>query len=368
MVQVIAGNKISLSRQVAHSLKQRVRQGIYQSGSTLPPVRKLCDEFGVSLNVVYRAIRELEENGIVETHHGKGMTIRQDKPAARTAILFGFIHPYPAEMIFEQQMLQYAEQGFSARDNFMVVRSSKLDISVEKDIAEHFVNNGVQGILLWPAENNPNGKFFEKLSGEIPVVLVDRLLDGAQLPAVIFDAYEAGREMCREVLETRKRRRMLALIDDLHISPYKDLIRGLRDEAEDMGRTEDITIVRISISEFIKQLNACDFTQVDTLKRDVEKLINEGDYDTLFCPQEEFLDYIVVQTGLYDQLDGLQLAAITGPGANARTRKYNESGVLKWVTDFPEMISKAADMLQRFVLTRNITNEIIRLKVSRSKL
>ena len=362
------GNKIPLSKQVAGSLKQQVRRGVYQSGSSLPPIRRLCDEFGVSLNVVYRAIHELEEEGIVETHHGKGMTIRKENPADRTAILFGFIHPFPAEMIFEQQMLQYAEQGFSARDNFMVVRSSKLDTALEREIAEHFVNNGVQGILVWPVEDNPNGKFFEELSKKVPVVFVDRLLDDTQLPAVIFDTYEAGRDICLDVLGTRKRRRMLALIDDLQISPYQNLMQGIRDEAYDMGRSEDITITQIGISDFIKQLNSCDFSKVDSFKEYIEKLINDDGYDTLFCPQEEFLDYVIVQTGLYDQLDDFQLVAVTGPGANARTRKYNELGVWKWVADFPQMISQAADMLQRFVLTRNVTNDIIRLKINQSEL
>ena len=362
------GNKIPLSSQVAHSLKQKMRQGIYKSGSTLPSIRKLSNDFGVSINVIYRAVHELEDEGIVETHHGKGMVVREEKPADRTAILFGFIQPFPAEMIFEQQVLQYAEQGFSARDNFMVVRSSKLDIALERETAEHFVNNGVQGILVWPVDNNPNGKFFEELSKKVPIVLVDRLLDGALLPSVIFDAYEAGRDICREVLETRKRKRMLALIDELQISPYQNLMQGLRDEADDMGRSGDITITQIGISDFIKQLNSCDFSKVDSFKEYIENLINDGKYDILFCPQEEFLDYVLVQTGLCDKLDGLQLAAITGPGANARTRKYNELGVWKWVTDFPQMISRATDMLQRFVLTRNVTNERIMLKVSRSQL
>ncbi|MBL4701009.1 MAG: GntR family transcriptional regulator [Phycisphaeraceae bacterium] len=365
---VTVGNKVSLSQQVAHRLKQQVRQGIYQPGSTLPSVRKLCSDFGVSTTVICRAIRGLEEEGIVQTHHGKGTIVQQVSHAARTAILFAFIQPYPANMIFEQQVLQYAEQGFSARDNFMVVRSSQLDVALEKDIVEHAVNNGVQGILLWPVENNPNGPYFEKLSKKLPIVLVDRLLDNAQLPAVIFDTYEAGREICRTLLAAKKRKRILCLIDNLHISPYQNLMQGLRDEAKDLGRNEDMTLVQISISEFISHLNQCDFSMVDHFKEDIQKLINEGGYDTIFCPQEEFLDYVMVQTGLYEKLDNFQLAAITGPGANARTRQYNESGVLKWVTDFPEMISKAADMLQRSVLTGNRANEIVTLKIKPSPL
>ncbi|MBL4700965.1 MAG: GntR family transcriptional regulator, partial [Phycisphaeraceae bacterium] len=239
---VNVGNKISLPSQVARSLKQQMRQGVYPAGSILPSIRKLSNDFSVSPSVAHRAIRELEENGIVQTHHGKGTVVQESSHADRTAILFAFIQPYPAHMVFEQQVLQYAEQGFSARDNFVVVRSSQLNVSLEREITEHAVNNGVRGILLWPVENNPNGPFFEKLSKKIPVVLIDRLLDNAQLPAVIFDTYEVGRDICRDVLKTHNRKRMLCVIDNLNISPYQDLMRGLRDEADDMGRSEDMTI------------------------------------------------------------------------------------------------------------------------------
>lgn len=363
----IIGNKISLSHQVAQSISRQVRRGVYHSGSMLPPMRKLCDEFDVSLNVVSRAIHELEESGLVETHHGKGVMVCEEKLADRTAILFGFLHPYPTEMIFEQQVLQYAEQGFGALDNFVVARSSNMDTSLEREIAQHFVNNGVQGLLLWPAENNPNGKFFEELSKKIPIILLDRLLKDADLPAVIFDTYEAGREICAETLVSGKRKRMLVWLDDIQISPYEDLVRGLRDEAEAMGRHDDVMIVRLNISDFIKRLNACDYSQVDVLRDEVKRQIKEGGYDTFFCPQDELLDYVVVQTGLHDQLGDLQLATIAGPGLNSRTRKYNESGVWRWITDFPELMATAVDMLQRHVLTRNSTEGVVKLHLRRSQ-
>ncbi|MBL4700511.1 MAG: GntR family transcriptional regulator [Phycisphaeraceae bacterium] len=363
---VNVGNKTSLSSQVAHRIKQKMRQGDYPSGSTLPSIRKLCDNFGVSLSVAHRAIRELEENGIVQTHQGKGTVVQQSDHADRTAILFSFIQPYPAGVDFEQQILQYAEQTFSARDNFMVFRSSRLDTALEREIVEHAINNGVQGILLWPVENNPNGPFFEKLSQKVPIVLVDRLLDNAKLPAVISDTYEVGREICREMLEVRNRKRMLCLIDNLNISPYKMLMQGLRDEAEDMGRSDDMTLVQMGISEFVTQTNNNDFSTVDHYKEKIEKLIHEGDYDTVHCSLGKFFKYVIRQTGLYEKLHDIQWAVFAGPTQKAQNHHANDSNTVTWIIDFPEMISKAADILQRSVLAGNVPNEILTLKMRQS--
>ncbi|MBL4700148.1 MAG: GntR family transcriptional regulator [Phycisphaeraceae bacterium] len=365
---VNVGNKIPLSRQVAQHLKQKMQQGIYQSGSMLPSVRKLRDDFGVSTNVIYRAMRELEENGLVQSHHGKGTMVQENNRVARTAILFAFIQPYPASTPFEQRVIQYAEEGFSARGNLMVFRSSQLDVALEREIAEHAINNGVQGILLWPVENNPNGPFFEKLSQKVPIVLVDRLLDNAKLPAVIFDTYEAGKDICREMLEVKNRKRMLCIIDDLKISPYKNLMQGLRDQAKIIGRSDDLTIIQLELSKFIEQINNNDFSAVNHFKEDVEKLITKGGYDTIFSPQDQFLKHVIVETGLHDQLNDIQLVDIFTPNASPQARQYNKSGVLHWILDFPQLIEKANDMLQRIVLTGNANNEIVNIKVRQSQL
>ncbi|MBL4702144.1 MAG: hypothetical protein JKX85_12900, partial [Phycisphaeraceae bacterium] len=130
----------------------------------------------------------------------------------------------------------------------------------------------------------------------------------------------------------------------------------------------DMTIVQKGISEFILQLGNRDFSGVDPFKQEIENLLREGGYDSLFCPQEEFLDCVVMQTGLYDTFDDLQLISYTGTRGNIRTRQYNESGIWTWIVDHPQLILKANEMLQRAVLTGHVTNDVVKLKFKRSSL
>jgi DNA-binding LacI/PurR family transcriptional regulator len=364
MLKVLSGNKVSLHQQVATQLEQRVRKGVYKDGDALPSFRSLSKEFGVSLNVVQRAVYQLEEKRVLVPHHGRGLAVANSERCNRTAITFGFIQPYSAREAFEQQVILYAEEAFTTRDNLMIIRSCQGSAEREREVAQNLVHNGIQGILLWPAENNPNGPFFQEFSSHTPVVLVDRLLEGAELPAVVLDVYKAGREICQQMLSVRKHRRMLALIDDLDVSPYRDVIRGLQDQAKAIGRSEDLVIERLGITPLIKQWYTADFSQVETNRKLVEERLKKGGYDALFCFQEEFFDFVIVETGLLDDFSGLQLVSLNDPSLNTRTRKYNESGVLTWGMDFPRMISIAADLLQQWVLTRTRTKRMVKVDLS----
>jgi DNA-binding LacI/PurR family transcriptional regulator len=361
MSKVVSGNRIPLHLQVATRIEQRVRKGVYTDREPLPSFRTLSRELGVSLNVVQRAIYHLQEKRILVPHHGRGVSVEDAKRCKRTALLFGFIQPYSAREAFEQQVLLYAEEAFANRDNMMIVRSSQNSAQNERDIAEHLLNNGIQGILLWPVQNDPNGAFFQELSSRVPVVLVDRLLTDADLPAVVLDFYKAGLAICREMLAVQKRGRMLALIDDLNVSTYNDLIRGLQDQAGEMNRQTDVTIDRIPITPLIQQWNVADFSRVESSRAYVEKMLHKGRYDALFCPQEEFLDYVVIETGLFRESPDLKLASLDSPVVNTRSRTYNEAGILTWSMDIPRMISIAADLLQQCVLSRTRIRRVEKL-------
>ncbi len=357
----IKGNRIPLYHQVAQTLKQRVRTGVYQTGKTLPSVRNLSEEFGVSLNVVQQAVYHLEKDGIVVTHHGKGMMVAEDRPCERAAIMFGFIHPYLSSMGFYHQVLGCVSEAFSERSNFAVVQTSKDNPILEREAAEHLIANGVKGIILWPVNNDPNGEYFAALAKKIPVVLVDRLLMGTELPSVVHDYVTAGQEMCEHLFEKMKKKRILVLVDNLRISGYEEIIQGFHQMAGRLGRSTDITIVQLPIRDVLLNINMSDFSGVDQYAPHIEKLLSEGNYDAVFCTQDEFIEYVMVDTGVMDKFPSVQLATLRGTGANSRSRKYRNLGLLDLCMDNTLLVSRAADIIQDWVLSRQSSKEQVRL-------
>ena len=68
-------------RQIIEQVKFGMARGILTPGDQLPTVRQLAVDLSVNPNTVVRAYRELEIEGMLETHQGSGTFIGEKKPA-----------------------------------------------------------------------------------------------------------------------------------------------------------------------------------------------------------------------------------------------------------------------------------------------
>ncbi|WP_193783281.1 winged helix-turn-helix domain-containing protein [Streptomyces sp. E5N91] len=67
--------------QVVHHIAEEIRTGRLPVGARLPAERDLAEQYGVAVNTVRRAVRELREQGLVITVPIKGTFVRAEKPA-----------------------------------------------------------------------------------------------------------------------------------------------------------------------------------------------------------------------------------------------------------------------------------------------
>lgn len=65
---------------VKASLRQRIADGGWQPGARLPSERELVQEFGCARMTVHRAVRELEDEGLVERRQGSGSYVAELHP------------------------------------------------------------------------------------------------------------------------------------------------------------------------------------------------------------------------------------------------------------------------------------------------
>lgn len=358
------GNGISLARQVSLSLRQKIRTKEYRHGTPLPSIRMLKDEYGVTLNVIQRALRELENEGVVQAHHGKGVVVVNEDPAQRTAITFGFIYPY-SHMAFSQDVLYYAERVFRDRHNLLVAVSSEESSQRERETAQHLIHNGVQALIVWPCEKSDNGAFFNELSQQIPIVLVDRLLDGADLPAIILDTYQMGKDVIHYFFKELKRQRLLMVMDDLEISPYKDFTRGAFDAAKVLKRQRDLTLLPMPLSKIVQSLaltNPAGAPLLEQTAENISQTLQKGKFDALFCYQNDFIDYGLIDSGIMKQFPTLCLGT-TGGETTLLSRRYFQTEGALWLFDQATLISMAADKIQQWILSRQAYTDVILLPV-----
>lgn len=64
--------------QIMEQIRQRVAIGDWAPGHMIPSIRQLAVDIGVSMITIKRAYLELEREGIIVTHHGRGSFIASD--------------------------------------------------------------------------------------------------------------------------------------------------------------------------------------------------------------------------------------------------------------------------------------------------
>jgi GntR family transcriptional regulator len=70
---------VPVYRQIVDQVRGAVASGALNAGDQLPTVRQLAVDLEVNPNTIVRAYRELEYDGLLETHQGTGTFIREQK-------------------------------------------------------------------------------------------------------------------------------------------------------------------------------------------------------------------------------------------------------------------------------------------------
>ncbi len=75
---------MTLYRRIAARITERIDQGVYPPGARLPGVRRLSEQFGVSISTIVQAQRQLENSGLIEARPRSGHYVNRQpwrKPA-----------------------------------------------------------------------------------------------------------------------------------------------------------------------------------------------------------------------------------------------------------------------------------------------
>jgi GntR family transcriptional regulator len=74
-VKVDRTEAVSLHDQVAAEIRRAIADGEALPGERLPPARDLAAVLGVNSNTVFRALRQLRDEGLLEFRRGRGISV-----------------------------------------------------------------------------------------------------------------------------------------------------------------------------------------------------------------------------------------------------------------------------------------------------
>jgi len=73
--KVDVSERLALHEQVAAEIRRAIADGEANPGERLPPARDLAAVLGVNANTVFRALRILRDEGLLEFRRGHGITV-----------------------------------------------------------------------------------------------------------------------------------------------------------------------------------------------------------------------------------------------------------------------------------------------------
>ena len=110
---------VPVYRQIVDQVRGAIASGALSAGHQLPTVRQLAVDLEVNPNTIVRAYRELEYDGLLETHQGTGTFISDQKiPRARDE------RQRQLNQIVSDAIARAGAAGFTVQDLLELLRST----------------------------------------------------------------------------------------------------------------------------------------------------------------------------------------------------------------------------------------------------
>ena len=206
-------------RQVLETIKTDIVSGRYQPGQKLPSEAALIKRFETSRITVGRALRELQQAGLIERRPGSGSYVGTG-PVDETGLLFGLLFPNLADTEIFGPISQGMSEAPQASKHALLWGNLTPDPASRANqtwnLCQQYIRKKVGGVFFAPLERSADSDetnqriIFALERARIPVVLIDRCFlpypDRSRHDLVGIDHRRAGYMITEHLLKLGCRR------------------------------------------------------------------------------------------------------------------------------------------------------------------
>jgi hypothetical protein len=170
-------------REISERLGRDILGGKYQPSQRFPSEAALVRRFGASRITVGHALRELQQQGLIDRVAGSGTFVRGTAARARHGLLFGLVIPNLGETEIFEPICQAIAASPDSNGHALLWPHADVSADPERKalrLAEQCIERHVSGVFFAPLELAPRSievnrrvaATFKKAN--TPVVLLDR--------------------------------------------------------------------------------------------------------------------------------------------------------------------------------------------------
>lgn len=194
--------------------------------STATVSRVLCDAPGVSADVRERVTRATAELGYRPNVRARSLRVRSTQTVS--LVVSNVLNPFFTELA------RAVEDAARSHGYGVVLGNADEDADRQDGYLEGLLDGRVDGLLLSPASGT-SSVVPELVRQGLPVVLVDRPLEGAGLPVVRTDGLAASRQAAAHLMSVGHTR-LAVLAGPQDLANGRERLEGFRAAAAEHGR------------------------------------------------------------------------------------------------------------------------------------
>lgn len=254
---------------IYNTLKEKIINGGFLTGSLLPTEQTLAQEYSVSRPTIAKVYNQLQEEGYIKKKKGLGTIVVHKH--TNTIQTFGLLLPGAGESeifsIINDQLLKQSENGkFNCLWEGATASSADIRKTLIESCCDNYIKKKVDGVFFSPLErvsdaNKINLRICEDIKkAGIPLILIDRDIlnfpDRSEFDIVGLDNFSAGCVMGQHLIDAGCKlihffyRPNSANSVNLRLSGVKDIVQKnqlpFNDSNIQCGNPDDI--------EFVKQI------------------------------------------------------------------------------------------------------------------
>lgn len=274
-------NPLPLHIQLLDELRHKIITGELSPHNQLPGEWELVQALNISRATLQRAWRSAQDEGLIYRVAGKGTFVAEPAKVVNEHNAIAFIIP-EYRGTFAMNLLGGAEQVLRKQGYSVLFASTDRDMTEENRILKDFLNHGIRGIILVPVRGTIQNRILASNDVNVPVVLMDRPLNGVVLPCISSNNYAGGLQAMNHLLKLGHRRILFVARPHMDLWPVSERYRAYEDTLHLQGITPQPAFLiggDNEMSSYEAYLNS-DQNEIETL---IEYLMAESRPTAIFA-------------------------------------------------------------------------------------